>query len=301
MSAKDEQLKQLNARLDSMKETLEEALVERDRQHSLLRSYESQINDLEMELRNSTDLDALQDLEKRVLSLTKERDLLQLQVNDLTRSMEELKDSINRGRNSEMERVGRERDEARETIASLSRALEEARERQSDKATVTDDTKESLERRASKIEERSVSLDVGEAEKINVDEEIWGWNTEDAQLDSEQAMASTILIPNTEIQLRAKVDDLQDQVKDLERERARMGEENKAAQLRNAKMLKKLKEYKAQAESLQQQLKIQKTAADFYGLDSAIEEELKSQIGKLEKNLTRLRRRGGTRLPRRRR
>lgn len=285
LSAKDEQLKQLNARLDSMKETLEEALVERDRQHSLLRSYESQINDLEMELRNSTDLDALQDLEKRVLSLTKERDLLQLQVNDLTRSMEELKDSINRGRNSEMERVGRERDEARETIASLSRALEEARERQSDKATVTDDTKESLERRASKIEERSVSLDVGETEKINVDEEIWGWNTEDAQLDSEQAMASTILIPNTEIQLRAKVDDLQDQVKDLERERARMGEENKAAQLRNAKMLKKLKEYKAQAESLQQQLKIQKTAADFYGLDSAIEEELKSQIGKLEKNL----------------
>lgn len=296
--AKDDQLRELNTRLSSMKETLDETIVERNRQDSLLRSYESQINNLEMELKNSSDLEAIQDLEKRVLSLTKERDLLQLQVNDLTRSMEELKDSINLGRNLQMEieRVGRERDEAKETIANLSRALEEAC-KQSDKVTATDaSTKESTpldEEQVGKIvtEERNVSSDVGETwdsgstEKINVDEEIWGWNTEDAQLDSEQAMASTILIPSTEIQLRAKVDDLQDQIKDLERERARMVEENKAAQLRNAKMIKKLKEYKVQTESLQQQLKIQKSATDFYGLDSAIEEELKSQIGKLEKNL----------------
>ncbi|XP_043791932.1 golgin subfamily B member 1-like isoform X3 [Apis laboriosa] len=295
--AKGDQLRELNARLNSMKETLDEAVVERNRQDSLLRSYEAQINNLETELRNSSDLEAMQ--EKRVLSLTKERDLLQLQVNDLTRSMEELKDSVNLGRSNlqlEIERVGRERDEAKEAVANLSRALEEAC-KQCDEATkpITKESTPSDEgqRVGEKIvlEEKNVSLDVGEtwdagsAEKINVDEEAWGWNTEDAQLDSEQAMPSTILMTNAEIQLRARIDDLQDQVKDLERERARMGEENKAAQLRNAKMIKKLKEYKVQTEGLQRQLKIQKSASDFYGLDSAIEEELKSQIGKLEKSL----------------
>lgn len=293
--AKEDQLRELNARLSSMKETLEEAVVERNRQDSLLRSYESQINNLETELKNSTDLEAIQ--EKRVLSLTKERDLLQLQVNDLTRSMEELKDSVNLGRSNlqlEIERVGRERDEAKEAMANLSRALEEAACK-CDEATPITSTKESTPLNEDQrvggnivLEEKNVSLDVGgtwDAEKINVDEEIWGWNTEDAQLDSEQAMASTMLISNAEIELRAKIDDLQDQVKDLERERARMGEENKAAQLRNAKMIKKLKEYKVQTESLQRQLKIQKSASDFCGLDSAIEEELKSQIGKLEKSL----------------
>lgn len=291
LSAEHDQLRELNASLNSVKGRLDETIAERNQQDSLLRSYELQLNNLETELKNSTE--ATQDLEKRVLSLTKERDLLQLQVNDLTRSMEELRDdSMNLGRSlhTEIERVGRERDEAKETIANLSRALDEAC-----KTTTPPSTKESTpcleqeERPATEENASSLTIgegawDAGSTERINVDEEIWGWNTEDAQLASEQAMASTTLIPNTETQLRARVEDLQDRVKDLEEERARMGEENKAAQLRNARMIKKLKEYKVQAEGLQRQLKIQRSAT-VDGLDSAIEEELRSQIDRLERNL----------------
>ncbi|KOX80113.1 Protein lava lamp [Melipona quadrifasciata] len=264
--AKDIQIEELNMSLISIRETLDKVITDRNQQNGLLESYKSQINNLETELKNLTDFEVIQELENYVSVLTKERDLLQLQVNDLSRSMEKLKDSMNGERNLqvEIEKTVHERDEARELVANLTRTLEDAH-KQSDKTLAITDT--------------------STKESIPLEKETWEWNAEDAQLASEQHLTTT-LIPSIEIQLQARIDDLQDQIKDFEKEKEKIIEESKAAQLRNTKMIKKLKEYKVQIDSLQQQLKIQKPANDFYELDSAIEEELKSQISKLEKTLS---------------
>ena len=303
---KDNQIEELNTSLISMRETLDKAITDRNQQNGLLESYKLQINNLEAELKNLTDFEVIQELENHVSVLTKERDLLQLQVNDLSRSMEELKDFMNVERNLqvEIEKTVHERDEARELVANLTRTLEDAH-KQSDKTLAITDTstKESIplekisvtqqiesENTTEEIQQEvlldmEATWDAGSIEKLSVDEETWEWNAEDAQLASEPHLTTT-LIPSMEMQLQAKVDDLQDQIKDFEKEKEKIIEESKAAQLRNTKMIKKLKEYKVQIDSLQQQLKIQKSASDFYELDSAIEEELKSQISKLEKTLS---------------
>lgn len=297
--AKDSQLEELRSSLNSTRELLDSMVAERDQQSALLESYKVQVTNLEAELKNSTDSEVIFDLESRVSSMTKERDLMQLQVNDLTRSIEELKDTMG----AELHKVTRERDEAKDMASNLNRALEEAY-RQSQTSTMTDtSTKEStpqedvpreLENPPTKIvfgdveatANPEILADEGtgwDEEKLNVDEETWGWDADEAQLIGEHVTAS--LIPSAEIQLRAKVDDLEERIRDLEKERDKMLEESKTAQLRNAKMIKKLKEYKVQVENLQQQLKIQKSTSDFDQLDSAIEEELKCQISKLEKSL----------------
>ncbi|KAK9300130.1 hypothetical protein QLX08_007060 [Tetragonisca angustula] len=304
--AKDNQIEELNTSLISMRETLDKAITDRNQQNGLLESYKLQINNLEAELKNLTDFEVIQELENHISVLTKERDLLQLQVNDLSRSMEKLKDSMNVERNLqvEIEKTVHERDEARELVANLTRTLEDIHEQSDKTLAITDtSTKEPIplekvpvtQQVESEITTEGIqqevlldmetTWDVGSIEKLSVDEETWEWNAEDAQLASEQHLITT-LIPSMEMQLQAKVDDLQDQIKDFEKEKEKIIEESKAAQLKNTKMIKKLKEYKIQIDSLQQQLKIQKSASDFYELDSAIEEELKSQISKLEKTLS---------------
>ncbi|XP_053973095.1 golgin subfamily B member 1-like isoform X3 [Hylaeus volcanicus] len=295
--ARDDQIQELGTSLNATKEALEKLVLERDQQNVLLDTYKSQIINLEAELKNSTDPELIQDLEHRTLNITKERDLLQLQVNDLSRSLEEMKESIEVGRNlrMEIEKVARERDEAKELVANLTRGLEEAYKNSDKTSSVTDtSTKESTPLEESTVAQVEPSTsktsdtgaestwDVGCTEKFNVDEEAWDWTADTAQLTGE---LTTTIVPSTEMQLRAKMGDLEDQIKELEKEKERLLVENRTAQLRSAKMIKKLKEYKVQVESLQQQLKIQKSASDFYELDSAIEEELKSQINKLEKAL----------------
>ncbi|CAL7944495.1 unnamed protein product [Xylocopa violacea] len=297
--AKEKEVKDLSLSLERAKEALDAIIVERDKQDNLLTSYQSKIDNLEEKLQNSTDSEVVQDLESRISSLTKERDLLQLQVNDLTRSMEELKDSVNAGRNLQM-RIERLEDTYKQsdraptisgTSTKESTPLEEIMfSQQQAESEATKFTAETMQLEKVTLDVGS-AWDAGSTEKLIVDEETWGWNAEDVELVDEGHISAT-LAPSAEEQLRAKVDDLQDQIKDLEKEREKMLEENKAAQLRNAKMIKKLKEYKMQVEGLQQQLKIQKSAGEkssFYDLDSAIEEELKSQISKLEKTLSEVR------------
>ncbi|XP_043265047.1 golgin subfamily A member 4-like isoform X2 [Colletes gigas] len=295
LSAKENEIQELNMNLTSTEEALTKLIVEQNEQNVLSESYRSRIATLEAEFKNSTDPELIQDLEHRVSNITRERDLLQLQVNDLSRSLEETKDSLEAGRNlqrTEMEKTARERDEAKELVADLTKGLEEAY-KNSDRTSAKESTRlEEAAAASATIAEEDVKQTAPsdtlaeftwDAEKLNVDEETWDWNADDAQLAGEHLPAT--LLPNAEMQLRAKVDDLQDRIGDLEAERNKLLEENKAAQLRSGRMIKKLKEYKVQVESLQQQLKIQKSASYFYELDSAIEEELKSQISKLEKGL----------------
>ncbi|XP_015118089.1 protein lava lamp [Diachasma alloeum] len=115
------------------------------------------------------------------------------------------------------------------------------------------------------------------------DEEEWGWNAQDAELGSGLALAP---ICTGETQLKARIAELGDTIKDLEDEKLKLTEEIKVGQIRSGKLVKKLKQFKAQNENLQKQLKLQKSSGSLCDLDSAIEDELKSQISQLEKNLS---------------
>ncbi|XP_029673759.1 uncharacterized protein LOC115241927, partial [Formica exsecta] len=108
-------------------------------------------------------------------------------------------------------------------------------------------------------------------------------NTEDAQLVND--LSATPVQTSVETQLRLQIENLQDRIKNLEEQNAKIAEDSKSAQIKSGKLVKKLKEYKVQIESLQQQLKMQKQAGSFFDLDTAIEEELKMQIASLEKTL----------------
>ncbi|XP_011157500.2 protein lava lamp isoform X2 [Solenopsis invicta] len=318
ISLKDTEIAAIKTELTSMKETVEALTTERDQQ---VESYKFQINNLEIEAR-SADNDLIQEWEQRISATTTERDLLQLQVNDLTRSLEELKESLVSQRNLqvELENVLRERDQAQVLITNLKQALDDSKQNLQESKIYGDSLKEftSMEKSSIKQEldqvpaaveepisqqeyvqaaqvpiESEISqefqLDIGSgwdngSENLNVDEEPWGWNAENVQLAVSSQHLSTMTL-SAEMQLRAKVEDLENRIKDLEAQNAKIVDENKAAQVKSGKLIKKLKEYKVQMEGLQQQLKTQKQTDSFFNLDTAIEEELKTQIASLEKNL----------------
>lgn len=314
---KDTEITAIKTELTSMEEIVKELTMERDQQ---VESYKLQINNLETEMRSaSSDSDLIQEWEQRISTTTAERDLLQLQVNDLTHSLEELKESVLRNLQIELENVMRERNEAQVLIATLTQALDDSKQSLQESKTHEDSLKEltSTEKSISQelesvpilaVEEpisqqecvqlaqapiekeiQDIQLDVGlgwdnGSENLNVDEESWGWSAENVQSAVGSQHLSTMTL-SAEMQLRAKVEDLENKIADLEAQNVRIAEESKAAQVKSGKLVKKLKEYKVQIEGLQQQLKTQKQTDSFFDLDTAIEEELKAQIASLERAL----------------
>ncbi|XP_077259001.1 uncharacterized protein LOC143895612 isoform X2 [Temnothorax americanus] len=318
ISLKDTEIAAIRTELTFMRETVEALTTARDQQ---IESYKLQIDNLEREARNASDNDLIQEWEQRISATTAERDLLQLQVNDLMRSLDELRESLassQRNLQIELENVLRERDQAQILIANLTQALDDLKQNIQESKTHGDSSKEpisveklivgqELEQVPTVVDEpirqheqsaqtsiekearQEIQLDIGSgwdnsSENLNIDEEPWGWNAENVQSAVSSQHLSTMTL-SAEMQLRAKVEDLQNRVKDLEAQNARIAEENKAAQVKSGKLVKKLKEYKVQIESLQQQLKMQKQTDSFFDLDTAIEEELKAQIANLEKAL----------------
>lgn len=326
ISLKDSDVIALQTELTSTRQIVETLTAERDQQNRVLESYKLQIDNLEVEARNVNDNDLIRsELEQRASAATTERDLLQLQVNDLTRSLKELQESLAIQHKQQIELATALHEKDQLLAANLTRALEDSQRslRESkiheesameltsvEKPTVQQEpeqvstpvekpvvhqehvqlTQVHDEKEASEQQETLFDVDLkwdnGSSEKLNVDEETWGWSTEDAQLAGDQHLDDTItLFPDAEVRLRAQIEDLQDRIKDLETQNAKIAEESKAAQVKSGKLVKKLKEYKVQVESLQQQLKTQKQTDSFFDLDTAIEEELKTQIANLEKAL----------------
>ncbi|XP_071566020.1 uncharacterized protein [Temnothorax nylanderi] len=318
ISLKDTEIAAIRTELTSMRETVEALTTARDQQ---IESYKLQINNLEREARNASDNDLIQEWEQRISATTAERDLLQLQVNDLMRSLDELRESLaspQRNLQIELENVLRDRDQAQILIANLTQALDDSKQNIQESKTHGDSSKEptsveklivgqELEQVPTAVDEpirqheqsaqtsiekeprQEIQLDIGSgwdnsSENLNIDEEPWGWNAENVQSAVSSQHLSTMTL-SAEMQLRTKVEDLQNRIKDLETQNARIAEENKAAQVKSGKLVKKLKEYKVQIEGLQQQLKTQKQTNSFFDLDTAIEEELKAQIANLEKAL----------------
>lgn len=267
ISLKDNEIAAISTELSSTKETMQTLITERDQQNHTLELYKLQIDNLTAEAKN--DNDSIQKTSQRNLHI-------------------------------ELEKALQERDQAQVLVANLTQALDDLQQKSKThkdslkeltSTEITTNQQESVQSTQPPIEkeiQQDIQLDIGwnydSSEPLNVDEESWGWNTEDAQsLINDVSMTS--IIPNVETQLRVQIEDLQDKIKNLEEHNAKIAEESKAAQIKSAKLVKKLKEYKVQIESLQQQLKTQKQAGSFFDLDTAIEEELKMQIANLEKAL----------------
>lgn len=138
--------------------------------------------------------------------------------------------------------------------------------------------------------EESVQLSSSQATcneeiKLDDDEEVWGWNPQEAELSTAVPLAP---ICSSETQLKAKIAELEDTIKDLGDEKIKLNDDIKTSQIRSGKLVKKLKEFKIQNGGLQKQLKLQISSGSLNDLDSAIQEELKCQVEKLEKSLIEL-------------
>jgi chromosome segregation ATPase len=200
------------------------------------------------------------ELENRVTHVISERDLLQLQVNDVTRAYEE-----------QREASGTEMRSLREELEASSRMR-------------TQLEKELLELRASDDAPPTIEQEVA-PESMWEDEEEDPWGLNDKSVSIEQHVLIPV-IPSETIRLRVRVEELEENLSQLMEEKAKLADESKNVQLKNIKCVKKLKEYKLQLDSLQQQLKSQRSVGSLGAdLDSAIEEELKVQIASLEKAL----------------
>lgn len=260
--AKDAEISSLQIELNT---TRDASAVLTEQMH-LTKKYRKQIDNLEKELRNSTSNDSVLELQQRLSDIVKERDELQERVNNLTHSLAEYKDI--------------KQDLSKES---------------SDEKQFKDGTSQTnhleMPQGMVQVEEEPRKLSVGDSnEKLNIDDDTWGWNADAVQSADDQHFAEISIVPSIEIQLRTRIDEMEKKLEELESAKAKLIEENEVAQIRSGKMVKKLKEYKVQIENLQQQLKSQKSmAGSFFDLDTAIEEELRSQIAELEKNLKELR------------
>ncbi|XP_054265609.1 centromere-associated protein E-like isoform X1 [Macrosteles quadrilineatus] len=106
----------------------------------------------------------------------------------------------------------------------------------------------------------------------------WGWGSKDALLEHEYSQKQKV---NSE--LETKVSTLESRLRDQELENIRLNDELKAAQTKCTKLFKKVKEFKNKSDSLERSSR--ERSVGFDDLDIAMQEEMKSQIEKLEKSL----------------
>lgn len=275
---KDSEIQSLHVELNTTRDIITSLSMQCDEQNNFIEMYKLQISNLEQEIRNITNNDSTFDLQQQLMEITKEKDMLQLQMNDLTRSLEELKQQ-----NIILQSV-KEDESTRSPIQNLEVTPEDENKLQK----TASGSSELTGIQTTPIMEQSTNLNIDDAnDKFNTDEDTWGWNADDVQTtdDHHDTHSPISIIPSIEIQLRTKIDEMEKKLLDLEEEKVKLIEENKTLQIRSGKMVKKLKEYKVQIENLQQQLKSQKSMTGLCELDSAIEEELRLQITELEKNL----------------
>ncbi|GJQ83990.1 lva [Trypoxylus dichotomus] len=109
----------------------------------------------------------------------------------------------------------------------------------------------------------------------------WGWGPEEAKLEQEHYEQASASPQST--QFKNQLNQLEEKIRVLEQARERHLEEIQQSQLKSSKLIKKLKEFKIKNEELSTQLN--KKSDGFDDLNDAIQEELKSQIKKLEKRI----------------
>lgn len=289
ISLKDIEITTLRTELTSTKETVQTLITKQDQLNHIMESYKLQIDNLVAETKNANDNDSTQETSQHNLQIElenalRERDQAQILVANLTQALDDSQQNLQKSRIHKdslkaftpMKKTTVEQESA-QILTSIEESISQQESVQSAQSPIEKEVQQDTQL------DIGLGWDYGSSEPLNVDEESWGWNTEDTQLVND--LSTKPVQMNIETQLRLQIEDLQDRIKNLEEQNAKIAEDNKAAQIKNGKLVKKLKEYKVQIENLQQQLKMQKQAGSFFDLDTAIEEELKMQIAKLEKTL----------------
>ncbi|XP_023289922.1 golgin subfamily B member 1 isoform X2 [Orussus abietinus] len=259
---------------------LRQLLVEKEEHLVSQAALKSRIQQLENQVQETEDLGRVHELQERASKVLRERDILQLQVNELTRSLEDLR--------KQLEEVFRERNELKEKVKGLSRVLDDLERKPIDgRGDVAETRTIEVEERPTEVVEEVLAKSSGWDESAGAmdEEEPWGWNADEVKLMDDSQFVGGPLVPSTEVQLQTKIAELEDRVKDLEAEKAVLQEENGLAKVRSGRLVKKLKEYKIQVEDLQQQLKDLRSTGSGCDLDSAIREELELNLKRLEERL----------------
>lgn len=283
VSLKDIEITAIKTELAAAKETVQILIMKQEHQNQILESYKLQIDNLVAQAKNVND-NSVQEMSQRNLQIElenalRDRDQTQIPVENLPRTLDDAQQSSHKSKI--LKDSLKESPVRKTTIQQESGPIEEPiNQQESEGQSVQAPVEKEIQDTQLYI---GLGWDSGTSEPLNVDEESWGWNTEDSQLVNDPSV--TPVTSSVETQLRMQIEDLQDGIKNLEMQNAKIAEESKTVQIKNGKLMKKLKEYKMQIESLQQQLKTQKQADSFFDLDTAIEEELKMQIANLEKAL----------------
>lgn len=116
----------------------------------------------------------------------------------------------------------------------------------------------------------------------------WGWGPEEAKLEEEHQF-KTESAPQVQ-NLRSEIARLNEALQVLQVERENHLEEIKQLQVKSGKLIKKCKELKQKNDQLiEKQHNKKSEGADFLDLDATIQEELKTQIAQLEKEVKEVR------------
>ncbi|XP_058788968.1 protein lava lamp-like isoform X2 [Phymastichus coffea] len=257
-----EKLSHLNQRIADLIQELNTVKVDNEQLSAAEEVCKRRALELDSQLKVANESVIIAELEERIARIVGERDLLQLQLNDATRSFDDHKIELQEQLNA----LVQEKNQLQAQLASTE-----------SKPVANMNIPTTVEANPQGGDKMLASIwDENE-------EDPWGFNDK----ATHEAHVHIPVVPSAELQLQLKLDELEEKLSELAEENTKLREEGKTAQLKNVKYVKKLKEYKVQLDSVQRQLKTQSALGGFGAdLDSAIEEELKNQITALEKALS---------------
>lgn len=115
-------------------------------------------------------------------------------------------------------------------------------------------------------------------------EDGWGWTSSEAEIQQQvQQQQTSLLSPRSDLEVRLQ--EQRDIVEKLEQEKNGLNEELATSRENSKKMMKKLKEYQTKLKDLEAKSSRKSSSLDSNDMDLVIQEELNSQIQKLEAKL----------------
>ncbi|KAJ8674067.1 hypothetical protein QAD02_005329 [Eretmocerus hayati] len=267
-----QKLQAAQVKLEEMSSELETLRIQNQELWASQEVYRNRALELESEVRATGDVARIAELENRIARVISERDILQLQMNDVNRVFEDLRESNEAVKDleSQLEAVTRERNKLAEELCNLKDVPDVEKQAQT-------------QQQVSHVDSANPAVEC----MWDDDEDPWGFNDK-YRAHQEEEQIHMPIVPSEEIQMKIRIDELEEKIKSLTEENVKLVEDGKAAQIKIVKYVKKLKENKVQLDNLQRQLKSQSSlgSSGFDDLDAAIVDELKNQVATLQKALS---------------